>query len=213
MAVFVGTIEEFKRYIGPRVKNVVNAMTKGYRKDIGKCEHCSGANDLQSAHIAGKERPGIIADVLKDHTHNAQINIDLEHFESALKEKHYPLNETILVLCKPCHTEYDKKEPPTLDVEILDKGSELTSTEREILEITLDPPNPDDFKNALIRSKRAKIITMFSNGERRTSEWKAEGITTKSKIFGNLRSRREFRSGNWQKNGIAKVVVHVLQVV
>lgn len=76
MAVFVGTIEEFNRYIGPRVRNVVNIITKGYKKDVGKCEHCPSADDLESAHITGKERPVIIiADILKDHTHNAQINI------------------------------------------------------------------------------------------------------------------------------------------
>ena len=45
------------------------------------------------------------------------------------------------------------------------------------------------------------------------TEWKAERITTSSNIFGNLRSRPEFRSGNWQQNGIAKVVVQVLQMV
>jgi hypothetical protein len=211
MAVFVGTIEEFNRYIGPRVRNIVNVVTKDYRKDIGKCENCSSTENLESAHITGSERPAIIADILKDHIHNSQIDINLEQFESALKEKHYPPDKCIKVLCRKCHTDHDKKQPSTLDVEILDEVPELANTDAEILEIRLDPQNPDDFRNALIKSRCAKITTFFSNGESQTSEWKAEKITTNSSIFGNLRSRPEFRSGKWQKAGIVKVLVQVLQ--
>jgi hypothetical protein len=222
MAVFVGTIEEFTRYVGPRVKNVVNAVTRDYRRDIGRCEcegcprhegPCPETVNLESAHITGRERPVIIKDILKDHIHNAQININLEQFELAFEEKHYPLDEFIKVLCRKCHTEYDKKQPSTLDVEILDRVPELTDGDAEILEIRLDPQNPDDFRNALIKSKRANITTFFSNGETKTSEWKADRITTSSNIVGNLRSRPEFRSGNWQKNGISRVLVQVLQAV
>jgi hypothetical protein len=222
MAVFVGTLTEFTRYIGPRVKNVVNAVTRDYRRDIGRCEcegcprhegPCLETANLESAHITGRERPVIIADILKDPTHDTLIDIDLEQFESALKEKHYPLDEFIKVLCRKCHTEYDKKQPPTLDVEILDKVPELTDSDAEILEIRLDPQNPDDFRNVLIKSKRANITTFFSTGETKISEWKADRITTSSNIIGNLRSRPEFRSGNWQKNGISKVLVQALQAV
>jgi hypothetical protein len=220
MAEFVGTIEEFKRYLGPRVKNVVNGLTRDYRRDIGKCEcegcpghqgPCSETTNLESAHVTGRDRPMIIADILKDDIHNSRIKIDLKQFELALKEKHYPLDECIRILCRKCHTEYDKQQPPTLDIEILDKVPESTNAEAEILEIRLVPQDPDDFRNALIKSRRAKITTFFSNGETTTSEWKAERITTKSNIFGNLRSRAEFRSGNWQERGITKVLVEVLE--
>ena len=77
MAVFVGTIAEFTRYISPRVKNVVNAVTRDYRRDIGRCEcegcprhegPCPETVNLESAHITGRERPVIIKDILKDHT-------------------------------------------------------------------------------------------------------------------------------------------------
>src|SRR5258708_18833519 len=181
MAVFVGTIAEFTGYIGPRVKSVVTAVTRDYRRDIGKCEckgcphhkdPCTETTNLESAHITGRGRPVIIEDILKDHTHKTQININLEQFELALKEKHYPLDECIKVLCKKCHTEYDKKQPPTLDGQFLDMVPELTNYDAKILEIRLDPPNPDDFRNALIKSRRAKITTFFSNGKETTSEWK-----------------------------------------
>jgi hypothetical protein len=219
MSVFAGTIGEFKKYIGPWARNYVNTLTRGYRRDAGKCEceicprhegPCTETENLESAHITGSARPAIIADILKDHTHNNQIDINLEQFETAFQEKHYPLDKCIKILCRKCHSEYDKKQPPTLDVEILDVSLESANVDAKILEIQLDPPNKDDFRNALIKSKRANIITSFSNGKTTTSEWKAENITPNSSISGNLRSRPEFRSGNWQKNGIAKVLVQVL---
>src|SRR5437879_6110986 len=101
MAVFVGTIEEFTRYIGPRVRSIITGVTRDYRRDIGKCEckdcpchkgPCTETTNLESAHITGRGRPAIIAEILKDHTHKTQIDINLEQFELALKEKHYPLN-------------------------------------------------------------------------------------------------------------------------
>jgi hypothetical protein len=210
MAVFVGTIKEFKKYLGARVRNIVNAETRDYRQDIGKCEHCSSTDSLESAHISGRGRLMIIEEILKDHTYDSQVNINLEQFEVSLRDKHYPLNESIKVLCRKCHTEYDKAQATTSDAEIPLQVPELTESGAETLEISLDPQNVDDFRRALIESRRATIITFYKNGETKRSEWNAEQIGPDSNIFGNLRSRREFRNGNWQQRGIAKVQVKVL---
>jgi hypothetical protein len=219
MAVFVGAIEEFTRYIDPWVRTVVTKITRPYRRDIGKCEckgcprhtgPCTETTNLESAHITGRGRPRIIAEILKDHTHNTQININLKQFELALKEKHRQPDECIRVLCRECHTEYDKKQPRTPMSKFLDKVPELINTDAEILEIRLDPPNQDDFRDALIKSRRARIITSLSNGKTKTSEWKAERITPNSNIIGNLRSPPDFRNGNWQKKGITRVLVRAL---
>lgn len=41
MASFIGTFEEFIKYINPRVKNVVNSISRAYKQEVGRCEHCN----------------------------------------------------------------------------------------------------------------------------------------------------------------------------
>jgi len=110
MASFIGTFDEFIRYINPRVKNVVNGISKAYKAQIGECEHCGvqGAV-LEAAHVTGRERPVIIGEVLEDFINGELVTVDLEVFENRLKEAHEPISEVIKVLCRPCHNEYDRK--------------------------------------------------------------------------------------------------------
>lgn len=108
MASFVGTFDEFIRYINPRVKNVINGISRAYKAKVGQCEHCGSVDAiLEAAHVTGRERPVIIEEVLSDFINGEVITVDLDVFESRLITAHEPIDEIIKVLCRPCHIQYD----------------------------------------------------------------------------------------------------------
>jgi len=108
MASFVGTFDEFIKYISPRARNVVNSLSRKYKKEVGQCEKChSKTATLEAAHIAGRERLKIIKDILETFTNGEIITIDLEVFESKFLKEHEPIENNIRVLCRPCHRDYD----------------------------------------------------------------------------------------------------------
>ena len=109
MAEFVGTKKEFNRFFGPHLRNVVQHLTRKYRRDIGKCEHCGTDQKLESAHINGKERIQIIDDILKQYYSVNNYRVNLIEFESKFKKEHENLSEVILILCSECHSIYDNK--------------------------------------------------------------------------------------------------------
>ena len=78
------------------------------------------------------------------------------------------------------------------------------------LSITLDPPNSEDFLHALLRTKKAWIQVNYQDGRTEVQPWNAGNMSPNSNIIGNLRSRPEFRSNAWRKNGIAslRVTIH-----
>ena len=78
-----------------------------------------------------------------------------------------------------------------------------------ILPIELIPNNNEVFLSTLLKTKSATITTFYKNGTKESKIWKAERMTASSDVIGNLRSRVEFRNGNWQKANIVKVVVEV----
>lgn len=110
MAQFIGTIEEFNEFIGGYSRNKIQNLTRKHKKNIKKCEECgSRTKKLEAAHIRGKERPSIIAQILQNYTEDDIVNIDLRVFEEQYVSAHNPIEKTIRVLCKPCHLAYDKK--------------------------------------------------------------------------------------------------------
>lgn len=78
-----------------------------------------------------------------------------------------------------------------------------------ILPIELNPNNESEFKRKLLLNKRAFITTMFANGTKQKKIWNANRFRESSGVLGNLRSRPEFRNGEWQKRGIIKVFVSI----
>ncbi len=107
MASFVGTNEEFKRYIGPMLRNLVQRLTKKYKSEIGCCQHCGATDSLEAAHVHGKDR-GVITDkILNDYSNNNVVTIDLAGFEQHFRTEHEVIDETILILCRSCHLYYD----------------------------------------------------------------------------------------------------------
>ena len=78
-----------------------------------------------------------------------------------------------------------------------------------LLPITLCPSDPDIFKQQLLASKTALIETSYTDGKVEQKIWNASKLSASSNVFRNLRSRPEYRSGNWQSRNIAKVHVKV----
>jgi hypothetical protein len=80
MANFEGTIQEFHEYLGPRIRNKINNLTRIHRKrKKGICEHCDDLKELHSAHILGRERRTIIEEVLSQYMNNEKIKCDVYH--------------------------------------------------------------------------------------------------------------------------------------
>lgn len=214
MANFTGSSAEFRRYIGPRLRNLVQTMTKKHKAAISSCEKCGEQSGLESAHVAGRDRNQIIDLIWKTLAESGSDCIDLSVFEEKFKQEHLPLHKSVLILCKRCHREYDAHQPN--ESEIRDRktpssGVDLTSSKdsETILPIGLFPGDPAIFKKALLQSKKAEILVIFSDGSIQTKLWVVSRMSKTSNVIGNLRSRPEFRSGQWQKNGIQRIEVHV----
>ena len=79
------------------------------------------------------------------------------------------------------------------------------------LPISLVPPDPDTFKKELLQSRLAEIVTTFTDGRVETKIWKAGQFRASSNVIGNLRSRPQFRAGQWQARGILHVTVRVVR--
>jgi hypothetical protein len=78
-----------------------------------------------------------------------------------------------------------------------------------ILPVELIPSDSELFKSELLKSKQAAITIYYNNGVNQRKIWNASRMNQNSNILGNIRSRQEFRNGNWQKENILKVVVEV----
>jgi 5-methylcytosine-specific restriction endonuclease McrA len=139
MASFVGTKEEFKRYIGPMLRNLVQQLTRKYKSEVGKCEHCGSVESLEAAHVHGKDRNALIDNILDDYTYENIITIDLSQFEQHFRKGHRLIDETILILCRKCHSKYDSQSP-------------------------IDSPRKKQ-KEQLLNNKSSKGKRLFSNRE------------------------------------------------
>ncbi len=108
MAQFEGTVKDFTKFIGPYARLKVAFLAAKYKKQIGKCENCGNRNSLDAAHIKGRSRSLLIANILSEFIEDDVIQIDLNEFEERFVNAHLPIESTIRVLCKQCHGEYDK---------------------------------------------------------------------------------------------------------
>ena len=78
-----------------------------------------------------------------------------------------------------------------------------------ILPIELNPENEADFKRRLLLTKTAYITTFYKDGSKKEKVWNVSRFKESSNVIGNLRSRPEFRNGEWQKRKIQKVYVSI----
>ena len=132
MASFIGTHQEFRRYIGPMLRNLVQQITKTHKAEISVCEHCGSKENLESAHVKGRDRNEIIDCVLQGFTKNDVITVNLSVFEKKFKEEHHPIEKSILILCRNCHKLYDEPEPSALERKILNSESSPSSKQKEL---------------------------------------------------------------------------------
>jgi hypothetical protein len=107
---FTGTEQEFKRYIGGFLRNLVQQITKKYKKEVGSCEHCGTKDKLESAHKHGRNRTDLIDSILSKFKKGDLYHVNLLEFENSFRNEHDQIEDTILILCRSCHTKYDKKE-------------------------------------------------------------------------------------------------------
>ncbi len=103
MASFVGTKKEFKRYVGPMLRNLVQQLTRKHKMEIGQCKHCGATEMLEAAHVHGKDRGALIDKILNNYTNNNVVTIDLDNIKKKLRKEHRLIDETILIICRSCH--------------------------------------------------------------------------------------------------------------
>ena len=96
-------------------------------------------------------------------------------------------------------------QPPATGIS--SRSTSDTPTNGTALPVTLVPSPEAVFKDALMRTKQAWIVTTYRDGREDVSPWRANNIKPSTNIMGNIRSRPQFRQGVWQENGVASVRV------
>ena len=105
---FIGSEDDFTKFIGPYSRNLVQSITKKYKTKKGCCEHCGKKNgQLDASHIKGKERDEIIKSIINKFNSNESFQVDLNQFKQEFIEEHNPIEKVIIILCKHCHRKYD----------------------------------------------------------------------------------------------------------
>ena len=119
--IFEGSFDDFKRYIGPNLRNLIQNFTRSEReKEKGICEYCHQPAVLQSAHKRGEDRPVIVFNILEQHfkIKDDWYRVPLNKFDDYFKKAHMPIRRHIFFICKKCHDKYDKaKTIRTEDIE------------------------------------------------------------------------------------------------
>ena len=141
--IFEGSLEDFNRFVGPKLRNVIQNFTRFERNaQKGVCEYCGKtATPLQSAHKEGEERPEIIKKILEDHfsIRKNWYRVDLSKFEEHFKDAHTPIRDHIFFLCAECHDKYDKKKTiTTFDIEQRRKSKQQNQFDKNKVFSALD---------------------------------------------------------------------------
>jgi alkylated DNA nucleotide flippase Atl1 len=91
------------------------------------------------------------------------------------------------------------------------RGALAKTAERsKRLPITLIPPDPNQFRQQFLRTRLAEIVVTYRDGRVERKQWQGSNFSASSNVMGNLRSRPEFRAGQWQRKNIREVTVRVL---
>lgn len=146
MAKYTGSLDNFQRFVGPRLRNLVQtSIARRYKLEVGKCQECGKTNELQAAHIHGKDRKTLLKLALGNQPQGEFISdLDLTQFEQRFVALHQPPKDAFLILCAGCHREYDKIVSSIVvdDTAEEDEGPRNNNT----LAIELDPPDRLEFK-------------------------------------------------------------------
>jgi len=214
MARFSGTNKEFVKYVEPFIRNMVQYITRKERKKMkGICEFCKNSNvELESAHKHGKGRKVLISEVLKKYDKGTYFDVDLEKFETELRELHEPINEVFHFLCNECHKKYDENEKVEKDglIEESDK-KEKTRNIHNFENPSLKPlltllPDDDTFREKLLIHKIAKKTITYADGREKKGIWNASNFKETSNVKGNIWSGPLKK---WEKKEIIGTVFEV----
>ncbi len=211
MPSFIGTNKQFRKYLGPNLRNIVQHLTRSYKKERGVCQHCPETESLEAAHVSDKSRNDIIDLLLEKYTFNGLLTVNIEQFVEEFKKAHDPIESSILVLCKKCHKAYDMRKDVPTKKNISPDVFEQSHNQHDMLPITLFPTDLTEFKTALLAYKKATIETINIDGTTKQHIWNASRFSTSSDLYGNLRSRPQFRKDNWKKLGIKEIHVKILK--
>ena len=109
MSTFNGTIDEYVRMIGPRLRNIIQAKTKPRKRDLDHvCEKCGERRELESIHDVGRERVEIIREFMAKHADaNGEVTINLEFAEEQLVREN--IASIVGFWCHECHAKVDPK--------------------------------------------------------------------------------------------------------
>lgn len=88
-------------------------------------------------------------------------------------------------------------------------NSNVSGQDRNVLPIVLNPSGADEFRNAFVAKGRATVSIYFVDGRVEEEEWLCRRFGLSSNVIGNLRSKAKFRSGEWQRLNIEKVIVTI----
>jgi hypothetical protein len=194
----------------------VQQLTKKHKKAVGACEHCGSNENLESAHIRGRDRTDIIDLLLGTSEPHGVVSVELRLFEGKFRAEHKPFEKSMLILCKACHRNYDSGQVTRgrpMGAKFVARRAGAAASDSggaNLLPITLEPSRVNDFKSRLLDRKSAELAVLYGDGRTELRRWKVSRFSKTSDVFRNLRSRPEFRQGKWQARGIVKVHVRVL---
>lgn len=100
----------------------------------------------------------------------------------------------------------------SINIHAIAKNSLSTSMSKSIKkktipEIVFLPTDEEDFKNALLKTRKARFVLTYESGAEKTSLWKADSLDSNSNLRANIQSRPFWRNKN--KDGLIKVEVFI----
>ena len=164
MAKFIGTVQEFHHFIGPKLRNAVNGITRNHRMQRnGICEACESPSELHSAHVHGRERREIIEEELKHFLdEKGIISCTLEEIESKILMAHLPIEHTFRFLCHTCHVRYDSKSlQPKNSQGLPMKSASIDGDFPKLSRIQLWSRKPQQINHKIVRA----FLQLQRNGE------------------------------------------------
>jgi hypothetical protein len=94
------------------------------------------------------------------------VTIDLANFEQHFRNEHEIIDETILILCRACHSKYDSSQPIYDTVEIKKTVSENTNTHiTKSKQASKQASNKRLFSNQEIQLKISKVAQKLPTNE------------------------------------------------
>lgn len=108
MAIFEGTLEEFERLLGPRVRNRLQSKTKPFKKmQKHLCGRCGQKRELEAVHSLGSKRIEIASRMLRHRADHRGI-VRIDDIKATIEEMVAENMKCIIgYWCHSCHASQD----------------------------------------------------------------------------------------------------------